>query len=182
MGPDRRRLAPRLTRPGSVIAALLLLALAVQGATTWTSDSAVTLETTSPPVTFAKGDNADDRRWFRSFDLSTNATSFTAEVKPRAGSHVYIEDVAKLASTDDEARTVTLTGTHVSNAKVERFEWEVFDGVSHVGQLDHKDADPSTSFSVPGGNSFRMDLEIDLADGAGRANAGITFEVQLEVT
>lgn len=179
---DQRSWPGRLARAASLALVLAALAVAVQGATTLTSESSVQVETTSPPLQFEKGDKADDKRWFKSFELSTNKTAFTAEVKPRAGSHVYIQDVAKLKSTDDEARTVTLTGTHVSNAKVERFEWEIYDGVSRVGQLDHKDADPSTSFSVPASGSFRMDLETDLADGAGRANAGITFEVQLEVT
>lgn len=166
----------------SAALALVVFAVAVQGATTWTSETSLGVEATAPPITFEKGETADDERWFRSFELSAEETAFTAEVKPRGGAHVTIEDVVRLNSTDDEPRTVRLTGTAVTNDEVEVFAWTIRDGGSALAELDHKEADPSASVEVPAGDRFAMDLEIDLADGAGRTNAGISFEIQLEVT
>lgn len=173
----------RLAHVATALAAVLLLAAGAQGLISWESNGTLEVRTIVPPTHFEKGDNADDNRWMKSFTLSQNKTSFDAEVKPRPGAKAYIQNVTTLNNADDESRSITLTGSQVTNSKVEQFEWEIVDGGGqHVATLDHLTADPSASFSLPAGTEYRMDLEIDLADGAGRVNAGISFTVQLEVT
>lgn len=167
---------------GIGLAAILVLAAGADGLQSWTSDSTLKTHSLAPPMHFEKGDNADDKRWFKSFSLSTNKTSFTAEVKPRAGGTVYISDVVRTVNADDEQRSIVLTGSEVTNSKIEAFEWHVRDGSSRVAALDHTTADPSASYTLPADGAYRLDLKIDLEQGAGRHNAGISFTVQLEVT
>jgi hypothetical protein len=179
-----RGIAGRNLSATTIVVAASLVGVGAQAAITMTSssNSDVTVDVLEPPVTFEKGENADDKRWFNSFSMSTNKTSFSATVKPRVGGHSYIHDVVRTLSQDDQDRTITLTGSQESNAKVERFQWRVYNGSNFKGVMDHTASNPSAQFTLPSQEKFRLDLEIDLEQGAGKKNAGISFWVQLEVT
>lgn len=165
-----------------LLAATLLIAGAL-ATVTWTSTSQVGVGVVTPPVHFVAGDNADNPRYMRSFELSTNATSFTAEVKPRPGAQTAVEDIVRIDnSAHAEERSIRLTATQVTNPNIEAFEWTIMDAGSPVATLDYRVASPEASFTLPAGETFEMDLHVDLADGAGRTNAGITFDLQMEVT
>ncbi len=163
--------------------AALLLATSAYAAVSWTSTSTLTTSIIEPPVQFVKGDNADNRRYMRSFDLSTNGTAFTAEVKPRAGAEMTVRDVVRVdnsAGSSDFA--IELTGTQIVNVYLERFEWNIRNGSTNVANLDYLAANPQATFTLPTGQVFTMDLVVDLADGAGRTNAGVSFDLTMEVT
>lgn len=160
----------------------VLVAAGAQAMIAWSSQSTLTTSVVAPPVTFSKGDNADDARWFKSFDLSTNQTSFDATAKPRGGADVTVTDVVRLVEHTGLSRSVSLTASQVTNANVEDFEWIVRNGSTEVGRLDYLATSPSLGFTLPAGGTYTFDLKMDLADGAGRTNAGISFDLTLEVT
>lgn len=165
-----------------VLLAAATLAAGVQAAVTWTSQSTVTTDVRVPPAAFEKGSNAENNRYFKNFELSTNQTSFTAEVKPRAGADTTVTDVLDLVNAGGQSRSVTLSATQVSNEKVEQFEWRILDGGTLVATVDYLSASPQASFTLPASTTYTFDLRVDLADGAGNKNAGISFDLQLEVT
>lgn len=164
-----------------MLVAVLLIATA-WAATTWTAASTLEVRSSSPPAFIAKGSAADEPRYFRSFDLSTNQTAFSAEVKPRAGADMYVADVFEVTNAASTTLSITLRATQVTNPRVEAFEWTVRNGTTPVATLDHLAASPAASFSLAAGQTFEVDIRIDLADGAGKANAGISFDLWLEVT
>lgn len=172
-----------MTRWGTAGTGILILSLVAGtalAAITWTSDSTLEVSAVSPPIQFAKGDNADNKRYFKSFTLSDNKTSFTAEVKPRGGADTTVKDVVRITGADSDHQ-ITLTATQVTNSNVEDFEWRIKDGSTRVATLDYLTSEPSASFSLPANQTYTFELKMDLADGAGRDNAGITFDLQLEV-
>jgi len=173
---------PRPDPTGFALAALAILAVQASGGILVASDSTITTKTIPPRVYFEKGDNADDKRWFKSFTLSTNKTSFDAIVKPRAGGNTYIPDGVDPTSRDDASRSIELTGSEETNSKIEVFRWCIYDGTTNTATLDHQDSNPSTNFTLPSNGQYRIDLHVDLAQGASKSNAGIDFWVQLEVT
>lgn len=170
----------RWSRTGTGILVLSLMAGTAMAAIVWTSTSTIDVSAVPPPIQFTKGDNADDRRYFRSFTLSENKTSFTAEVKPRGGADTTVKDVVRITGAGSDHQ-VTLTATQVTNPNVEDFEWRIKDGSTQVATVDYLTSSPSASFTLPASQTYTFELKVDLADGSGRDNAGISFDLQLEV-
>jgi hypothetical protein len=165
-----------------LLAATLAVALGGQAALQWAATSTITTRAQDPPVAFELGDQAGDARWFATLDLSTNATSFTAEVDARAGATMVVTDAVRLAETGGAERSVTFTGSSVSNARIEAFDWDVRNDTASQATVDHLAASPSASFTLPADTTYELDLRVDLADGAGSNNATATADLDVEVT
>lgn len=165
---------------GAGILVLVLVAGTTVAAIVWTSTSSVDVGAVDPPVQFTQGDNSDDRRYLRSFVLSTNQTSFTTEIQPRLGADVHVTDMVRLHNQDATSRTITLTGSTVSDIDVQRFSWRVMDGSTLIATIDHLSDTPSVQFTMASGATFEFDLRIDLAD-TSSASTQPAFELQLEV-
>lgn len=134
-----------------------------------------------PPVEIVQGAGGSNNRYVKQLTISENGTSFTAELRVRAGADVLLRDVVRIANPGGAGQAITLTGTQVNSIWTERFEWRVMDGGTQVALLDHRAASPSVSFTLPAGTDHELDLRVDTADGAGLVNARVTFEVAMEV-
>ena len=161
-------------------AGALFLVVGAQAGLVWTSTS--TLTTTgnaAAPVFFELGESASNARYIKSPQVSTNGTVVTADIKARAGSHIEVKDVFRINNSQASPDTVTLEGNLIVNLQIERFTWRVRDGATTLDVLDHKDVTPSATFTVPAGSSVQLDLILDTADGAGKNNARVNFDLRL---
>ncbi len=165
-----------------LIATLIGLSLAATAGITWSTQTNVQAHATDPPLVFEAGDNADNPRWFKSFEISDDNTSFTAEIIPRAGAGAHVEDVVRLTNDNAQQRYVTLEGTPIDNEHIPTFEWTLTDDDETVTTLDHTQPDPSTTFTLPPNETVTFAITVQTEPGAGKHNAGISFTLSLEVT
>lgn len=155
--------------------------MGVQAAITWSSTSTLTTSVAAPTVYLQEGVGAGKARYFSSFALSQNATSFTAEFKPKIGADTTVKDVVRIASASSAARTVTFTAAQVANANVERFLFLVKDGGTTIATFDYLAASPSATFALPAGATYKLDLRVDLADAATVGNTNVDFDLRVSV-
>lgn len=180
MSATRWRAGP-FAVPALALAGLVLAAVGVQAAITWSSTSTLTTSVAAPTVYFQEGVGAGKTRYFASFALSQNATSFTAEFKPRIGADTTVKDVVRITSASAASRSVTFTATQVANANVERFLFLVKDGSTVIATVDYLAASPSATFTLPAGATFKLDLRVDLTDAATVGNTNVAFDLRVSV-
>jgi hypothetical protein len=167
------------TAAAAAVLVAALVATGVDAAITWQSASTLTTSVISSPVTFAAGTAASNTRYFSSFALSTNATSFAVTIAERAGGDVNVKDVVQLVSQSGSALPLTLSAGQVSNANILAFTWTVKNGTSTVATLDMQAASPSAAFTLPAGLTYKLDLRLKLIPGAGGNNG--TFSTTMGV-
>lgn len=174
---------PKRPVPTLLLVAVASLAAMASASIAWDSQGTLSAHGQDPPIVFEAGDNADNPRWFKSFEITSDNTSFSAEIKPRAGAGTHVEDVVRLHNPSGQERHVTVTGSSVDNDNVETFHWTITDDADEtVATLDHKDADPSTDLTLPASETYTFAVTVETKIGAGSINAGIAFSVGLEVT
>ena len=174
--------------PGTALPVLLLAAALVAGgalaavAATYVTPSTVAVTVGQPPVRLEVGGGGQNTRYFSpALEPSANRTIVTGTLKAPAGADATVKDVVRVAETTGSARTVTLRGALASSANVEVFTWTVMDGSAAVATLDLRQADPSATFTLPAGATYKTTMRIDLAEGAGRHNAPGSFTLWLVV-
>jgi hypothetical protein len=143
--------------------------------------SAVGTSVVAPPVTWELGPAGASSRWFSPLTVSANATHLTGSAKARAGADWTAYDVARLVNGRASAQSVTLSAAQLTNAQLDLFKVFVYDGSTLVGTLDLEAASPSLTFTIPASGSRRVDLRLDLADGAGANNAPASFSLSVRV-
>lgn len=149
-----------------------------------TYSTPATLETTvtPPPVVFQAGPGASKARYFSPpIEATANGTGVTGGVNGKAGVDVKVKDVLRIVDQTGSPRNVTLSGTQVTNARVEAFEWRVMNGTTLVATLDLKAATPSVTFTLPASTTYKVTMRLDLADGAGVHNTPTSFDLRLGV-
>lgn len=166
----------------AVLVAGVLLAGAAIAAVSWTSVGSLHTSVGTPAIQFVQGPGANNTRYFSAFALSANATAFSGTFKGHAGADQTVKTVVSLHNRDTAAHTVTLTATRVTNAQVEAFAWTMRNGTVAVATLDYRAASPSATIALPAGGTFPMDLRLDLADGSGRNNVAVNFDLRVAVT
>ena len=175
---------PRAAGP---LALLVVAALAAGGAlaavaATYVTPSTLAVSVGQPPVRLEVGAGGQNGRYFSpALELSANRTIVTGTLKPPAGADATVKDALRVVETTGSARSVTLRGAHVGSASVEVFMWTVVDGASTVATLDLRQADPSATFTLPAGATYKATMRIDLAEGAGRHNSPGSFTLWLVV-
>lgn len=173
--------------PGTALPALLLASLVAGGAlaavaATYVTSSTLQVTVGPPPVHLEVGAGGQKTRYFSPpLEVSANRTIVTGTLKAPAGADATVKDVLRLVEATGNARTVTLRGQPSSSANVEVFAWTVMDGSTPVATLDLKQADPSATFTLPAGATYRTTMRIDLAEGSGRHNAPGDFTLWLVV-
>lgn len=176
-------IGPQRPVPTILLVAVAALAVATSASIAWGSQGTLNTQSQDPPIIFEAGDNADNPRWFNSFEITSDNTSFSAEIKPRAGAGTHVEDVVRLHNPSGQEQHVTVTGSNVDNDNVETFHWTITDDADEtVATLDHKDVDPSTNLTLPASETYTFAVTVETKIGAGSMNAGIAFSVGLEVT
>ncbi|HUR68809.1 MAG TPA: hypothetical protein VM370_06140 [Candidatus Thermoplasmatota archaeon] len=165
--------------------ALLLLLLATPAASAAISlvatSSTLTTSAVAPPVTLALGAAGSSARYFSSWTLSSNATSVTGTVLGRAGADWYAKGVFDIVNGRTSAQTVLLSSTQLTNAQLDVFVLYVYNGTTLVGSFDLEAASPSLTFTLPASTTYRLDMRLDLADGAGNHNAPSSLSLALRV-
>ncbi|HWG91707.1 MAG TPA: hypothetical protein VNZ52_12735 [Candidatus Thermoplasmatota archaeon] len=178
-----------MTGRGKLLAlsgALLLLGVAtwgaVEAALQWSSSSAVVQTSVAPPVAhFEKGDGASNSRYVKQVTLSDNRTRFMVVAKPRLGAETTVKDVVRLVSDRPTDRLVTLKAAPITNGHVEAFTWTVKNGPTTVATVDSLQPSPAAAFALPAGATYKIDLKVTLAEGAGSSEAAASFSLVLEV-
>lgn len=169
---------------GAWVAVVVIIAAAtgVQAAISWSTTSTTTTSVTPPPVQLELGNGANKTHYFSPpLTLSANGTLVSGTLSAKAGADARVKNVLKIANRDAALQNVTLTATQVTNANVEAFTWSVYDGNTLVGILDLKSATPSLAFALPAAATYRLDLRIDIADGAGKDNSPTSFDLSERV-
>lgn len=166
-----------------VLGALALLVIAVEAhaGIAWISPRGQ-LDTSvmAPPLIFAEGEGAASNRYVKDITFSENRTSFTGTIRGKAGADAVNEDVLRLNHQGNASLAVTLRAAQITNPHVEAFVWTLRDGDAIVATLDHRAQSPSASFVVAPGASLAMDVRVDLADGSGKHNARVAFDLHAE--
>lgn len=175
-------LPPGIPRGAAVTAlALLLVAPLAAAAITFVSLGTLTVSTLAPATHFVKGEGGENGKHIGHLTVSANGTRFSAGVKPRAGAEVVVKDVVRLVSDRGAPIHLTLRGSPVLNPQVTAFQWTVRDGTTPVAVLDYKTASPTATVTLPAGATYLLDLRVELAEGAGKDNAAVSFTMDLEV-
>lgn len=159
----------------------LALATGAQGAIVVESVSHVSTSAMAPPVKLELGASGSSARYFSSFALSANATVASGTMLGRAGADLYAKDVLRVVNTHAADQSVTLSSAQLSNAQLDVFVAYVYDGAALVASMDLEAASPSMSFTLPASSTYRLDLRLDLADGAGNDSAPASFQLGLRV-
>lgn len=180
MTPPPRASAARAL-PLVLVALGLLAAGGGAAAIAWTSTSTLTTTVGAPPVEWEVGSGGQKARYFSSFGLSANKTLVTGGVSGKNGADMVVKDVLRVVNRDTVPRTVTLSATQVTNARVEAFAWTVRDDATTVGVLDHRASAPSLTFTLPAGATRTLDLRLDLADGSGLHDTTFGFDLRVRV-
>lgn len=163
------------------LVALLLVAGGVRAGITVVATGSVTTGVTAPPVRFEVGDAGASTRYFAPLTLSANATAATGTLVARAGADVYAQDALRLVNARAEAQTVTLSSARLENAQLDLFHVHVYDDAALVATIDLESAAPTALFTLPGSSTYRLDVRLDLADGAGRDTIPPSFTLALSV-
>lgn len=169
---------------GACVAAVVIIAAAtgVQAAISWSTTSTIATSVGAPPVQLELGNGANKTHYFSPpLTLSANGTLVSGTLSAKAGADARVKEVLKIANRDVATQNVTLTATQVTNANVEAFSWSLYNGSTLVGILDLKSATPSLAFALPPSTTYRLDLRIDLADGAGNTNSPASFDLSERV-
>lgn len=168
---------------GALVALALAAALAMGGraAVTLRAESTLTLGVAPVPVTFAEGDATSNSRFVKDFALTSNKTGFGGTLKAKSGAYTVVTDLVRVRNDGAQAEQATFRASPVSNANYELFRWVVRDGATVVTTFDYMAALPTATLTVPAGAEYRMDLHVDLVEGAGRHNAGVPFGLVVEV-
>lgn len=173
-----------MARLATVVLAVSLLATAtaVEAAISWTTVSTIDASVTSAPVKLALGNGASRPHYFSPpLTLSANETVASGTFKAPAGADARVKDVLRLVETTAASQSVTLAATQIGNARVETFTWTVKDGNTVVATLDAKDGTPSASFTLPASTTYKLDLRVDMADGAGLDNSPSSFDLRIVI-
>lgn len=160
-------------------AALALVALSAAASGAIVVSSQTTLETgvLDAPLAFGAGSGASNDRYFTSFSVSPNATSYSASIKSRVGGDATVKTVVTVTNPGAAARTVTLRGDQVSNANVLIHTWTVKNGTTTVATLDMKDGTPTASFTLPAGTTYDIDMRMKVAKGVSGDAAAFSSSV-----
>lgn len=163
------------------MAALVGLTAGAQAAVSVVSVSALNTGVVGPPVKLELGAAGTTARYFSPFSLSANATTASGTVLGRAGADLYAKDALRVVNTRAADQSVTLNAAQLSNAQLDVFAWYLYNGATLVATLDMEAASPSISFTLPASTTYRLDMRLDLGDGAGNNTAPTAFEVGLRV-
>lgn len=164
------------------LAAVVVASGTAWAAISWTSAATVVVGVGGPPTYLDAGVGATKDRYIGSFTLSANLTSFSATLHPRFGAAVNVKDVFRVVSNTTGTNSVTLSGTQVGNAQILVYTWTVKDGSTTVATLDMKGASPGVTFALPASASYKVDLRIQTADGAGANNADLLTAIGMRVS
>lgn len=134
----------------------------------------------APPLAFAKGAQADDALYVKSFTLSGNRSSFSATLRGVPQATVVLPQLSTLENTLAESRSVTLTAPTAPATAITTLRLDFLDGANTVGTLDLRAASPSTTFALAGGQIVSVQATIGLAEGAGNHN--VVADLSLDVT
>lgn len=170
------------SRAPHVLAIALVAAGAAAAASVVVSNSTLDVGVIAPSVHFEKGASSENSRWFKHVILSANKTVVDIDAKPKVGAGTFVQDVLRVVNERPGSRSVTLSASPVQNTNVRSFSWVVKDGVTTVARLDYKTATPTATFTLPASATYRLDLEVDVVEGAGKNNAKATFDLRLGVT
>ncbi len=174
-----------------ILATLLIVAGAGAAAITisYTTDSTVTTQTVSPPIQFVAGDDAGPSTltdYVTAYTISTNKTFFTSTVKGVPEATLTVDSYFKLDNTDDASRSVTLTTSQVTNAKVTAYTLQIYDSSDTLlDTLDFKAVSPSATFTVPadgGAEPVYAKLTLTLATGTTDTDLGGGLSNDLAMT
>lgn len=187
----RRSLTDRLVRwamakPLVAVALVLSAGLAAAAITvTYSTSSTLTTSVTSAPVQFVAGDDAGPSAlgtFVSAYAISSNKTYVAATVKGVPEASMVIDSFVKLNNVDSGARTVTLATSQVSNAYVTAYTLQVYNAANALqGTLTLTAASPSTSFTIPAGETFTGKLTLTLATGAGADNVALSPAISMTV-
>lgn len=162
--------------------AVALAATAAHAAITWVATGSIDVGTVAPPVKFEAGSGASNPRHLQSFSISTNATAFSGVVKGKSGADFTVKDVVRIVNLRGTGQAVSFAADQVTDPYVEAFWWRVKDGGTTIATLDYRAPSPSTTFSLPAGATYKMDLRVDLKDGAKGASVSVPFVLRTVVT
>lgn len=167
----------------AAVAALVVLLLSggAEAAITLAATSGIATSVVAPPVRLELGDAGSATRYFSPLALSSNATILSGTMVGRAGADVYAKDVVRMVNARASDQGVTLSAAQLSNARLDVFQWLVYDGAALVATLDMETASPSVTFTLPASTTYRLDARLDLADGAGRNNVPASFQLTLGI-
>lgn len=166
---------------GAAIALVVLVAAGAQAAIGLVSQSTVATSARSPPVTLEIGAGGATTRYFAPLALSANATVATGTLLGRAGADLYVHDALRLVNARAVPQGVTLSAGSIASASVEVFHVRVHNSTALLATLDLKAASPTATFTIPASTSLRLDVRLDLADGAGNSTAPASFDLRLRV-
>lgn len=164
-----------------MLAAIIGLATGAQAGISVVSTSTLTTGVVAPPVKFELGASGSSARYFSPFTLSSNATILSGTMLGRAGADLYAKDAIRVVNSRASAQTVVLSSTQLTNAQLDVFELKLYNGATLVATMDMEGASPSLSFSLPASTTYRIDMRLDLADGAGNNSAPASFQLALRV-
>ena len=164
-----------------VALALLTLVASAKAAIVLTTTGSLHTTAVEPAVRFELGPAGSSARYFSPFSLSANATIASGIVLGRAGADLYAKDALRIANARAAPQSVTLSAAQLSNAQLDVFRWHLYDGATLLATLDMEAADPSIAFTLPASTTYRLDLRLDLADGAGNNTAPTAFELRVRV-
>jgi hypothetical protein len=171
----------RLAAPLVAALAITAMALHAEAAIRWTSTGMLEAQVLPADVHFEMGTGGAKTRYFHDFALSANETQFSGTLKAKAGADTSVRDVLAIHNDGLAPRDLTLRASRVGNAQFEVFTWTIRDGSTTVATFDYIAGSPSAAFTLAPGAFYALDLRVDLADGAGMHNAGVAFDLWLEV-
>lgn len=166
---------------GVVLLAATLVAAGAQAAITLVSYSEVSTSVVGPPVKLEIGPAGSTARYFSPFSLSANSTIASGTALARAGADWYAKDVLRVANQRASPQSVTISSTQLVNAQLDAFQIHLYDGATLLATMDLESASPSIGFTLPASTTYRLDMRLDLADGAGAHNAPTSFDIRLRV-
>lgn len=161
---------------------MVLLAGAAVAALSVSSTSTFNVSVRTPPVHFELGAGASNSRYASDVSVTANGTSFGAAITGRLGGDATDKDVVRLVSASSASRSVTLRGTQVTNPNVPIHTWTVKNGTTTVATLDMRTSDPSASFTLPVGETYKLDMRVKVIRGIASSEATFSSSVWAVVT